>query len=75
MTTPVVRARVAGALYCVVFVAGTLALITRSSLANLIAGGCYIAVTLMGATMALSHVALAGWLMAKGFKEQKGETV
>lgn len=26
-------------------------------------------VTLMGATMALSHVALALWLMAKGFKE------
>ena len=35
----------------------------------------YSPVTLMGATMALSHVALAGWLMAKGFKEQKGETV
>src|SRR5437879_12819838 len=47
MSTRVVRARVAGALYLIVFVAGTLALITRSSLANLIAGGCFIAVTLL----------------------------
>jgi Domain of unknown function (DUF4386) len=30
----------------------------------------YGSVTLMGATMALSHVALALWLMAKGFKER-----
>ena len=47
MSTRVVTARVAGALYLIVFVAGTLALITRNSLANLIAGGCYIAVTLL----------------------------
>lgn len=30
----------------------------------------YRSVTLMGASMALSHVALALWLMAKGFKER-----
>jgi Domain of unknown function (DUF4386) len=30
----------------------------------------YRSVTLMGATMALSHIALALWLMAKGFEER-----
>lgn len=30
----------------------------------------YRSVTLMGATMALSHTALALWLMVKGFKER-----
>ncbi len=30
----------------------------------------YGSVTLMGATMALSHIALALWLMARGFKER-----
>jgi hypothetical protein len=31
----------------------------------------YRSVTLMGAAMALSHLALAFWLMARGFKERK----
>ncbi|MGH9933329.1 MAG: DUF4386 domain-containing protein [Pyrinomonadaceae bacterium] len=30
----------------------------------------YRSVTLMGATMALSHMAVAGWLMVKGFEER-----
>lgn len=45
--SPRLRARIAGALYLIVFVAGTLALVTGSNLANLIAGVCYIAVTLL----------------------------
>lgn len=30
----------------------------------------YRSLTLMGATMALSHIALALWMMAKGFEER-----
>lgn len=35
----------------------------------------YHSVTLMGATMALSHIALAGWLITKGFEEYKEEKI
>lgn len=45
--TPRVRARIAGGLYLIVFVSGTIALITGSTTANLIAGICYIAVTVL----------------------------
>lgn len=44
--SPGLRARIAGGLYLIVFVSGTIALVMGSNLANLIAGVCYIAVTL-----------------------------
>ena len=44
--SPGTRARIAGALYLIVFVTGTLALFTENSIFGLIAGLCYIAVTL-----------------------------
>jgi hypothetical protein len=45
--SPVLRARIAGAIYLIVFTAGTIALVTASQLANIIAGICYIAVTIL----------------------------
>lgn len=44
-SSPRLIARIAGALYLIVFAAGTLALMTGNMLANLAAGVCYIAVT------------------------------
>lgn len=35
----------------------------------------YSGVMQLGAVMALSHIALAGWLVAKGFREHEGETI
>src|SRR5207237_3673361 len=45
--SPGLRARIAGGTYLIVFVTGTLGLITGNSLANLIAGVGYIAVTVL----------------------------